>query len=53
MNMGTRLFVGALAAANIIQPVSGRPGWSRLTMITQVDPGGFAPASIMNQVGVG
>mmetsp|Transcript_9735 Transcript_9735/g.13308 ORF Transcript_9735/g.13308 Transcript_9735/m.13308 type:complete len:557 (-) Transcript_9735:40-1710(-) len=37
-------------AANIIQPVPGNPNACKLTMITQLDPGGFAPPVIVNNV---
>lgn len=37
-------------AANIIQPVPGDARKSRLTMITQLDPGGFAPPVAINHV---
>lgn len=36
--------------ANIIQPIPGKSNMCRLTMITQVDPGGFAPPMIINHV---
>jgi len=36
--------------ANIIQPVPRAPHLCRLTMLTQVDPGGFAPPVIVNQI---
>lgn len=39
-----------ILGANIIQPVPGNPQRSKLTMITQVDPGGFTPPMIVNQV---
>lgn len=39
-----------ILGASIIQPVPGNPRRSKLTMITQVDPGGFTPPMIVNQV---
>eukprot|EP01039_Chlorochromonas_danica_P000263 gene263-282_t len=36
--------------ANIIQPIPGKSNMCRLTMITQVDPGGFAPPMIINHL---
>lgn len=36
--------------ANIIQPVRGHPNRCRLVVLTQVDPGGFAPPMIVNQI---
>lgn len=39
-----------ILGANIIQPVQGHPHMAKLTMITQVDPGGFAPPMIVNKV---
>lgn len=37
-------------AANIIQPIPGHPNKCRLTMITQMDPGGFAPPMAVNHI---
>lgn len=37
-------------AANIIQPIPGDSRKSRLTMLTQLDPGGFAPPVAINHV---
>jgi hypothetical protein len=37
-------------AANIIEPIPGQKHKAHVTMITQVDPGGFAPAFIVNKV---
>jgi hypothetical protein len=37
-------------AANIIQPIKGSPNRCKLTMITQVDPGGFVPPVLMNHM---
>ena len=37
-------------AANIIQPVPGNARKSRITMLTQLDPGGFAPPVAINHV---
>ena len=37
-------------AANIIQPVPGDARKTRLTMLTQLDPGGFAPPVAINHV---
>ncbi len=39
-----------LMGANIIQPVAGKPGQALFTIVTQVDPGGFAPPAIVNKV---
>lgn len=39
-----------ILAANIIQPVAGNPNQCHLTMLTQMDPGGFAPPSIINHI---
>jgi hypothetical protein len=36
--------------ANIIQPLPQDPNKCKLTMITQVDPGGFTPPMIVNHV---
>ncbi len=38
--------------ANIIRPIKDNPKACELTMITQVDPGGFAPPMILNHVSV-
>lgn len=40
-----------VVAANIIRPVPGQPNQCAMTMLTQVDPGGFAPPYIINTVG--
>lgn len=37
-------------AANIIQPIKGSSNKCKLTMITQVDPGGFVPPVLMNHM---
>lgn len=37
-------------AANIISPVKGKPNQALCTMLSQVDPGGFAPAVIVNRL---
>mmetsp|Transcript_10523 Transcript_10523/g.17695 ORF Transcript_10523/g.17695 Transcript_10523/m.17695 type:complete len:87 (+) Transcript_10523:2-262(+) len=34
--------------ASIVQPIPGRPKYCKLTMITQVDPGGIIPPVLMN-----
>lgn len=39
-----------LMGANIIQPVPGKPHNAVFTIVTQVDPGGFAPPAIVNKV---
>jgi hypothetical protein len=39
-----------ILAANIIEPVPNQKGKTYLTMITQMDPGGFAPPIIVNKV---
>lgn len=39
-----------ILGANIIQPVKGHKDQCRLTMIAQVDPGGFTPPVIINHV---
>eukprot|EP01031_Cornospumella_fuschlensis_P032160 gene32160-38900_t len=39
-----------ILGANIIQPIQGRKDQCRLTMITQVDPGGFTPPVIINHL---
>ena len=39
-----------ILAANIIQPIAGNPNQCHLTMLTQMDPGGFAPPSIINHI---
>jgi len=39
-----------IAGASIIQPVKNHPKKCRLTMLTQLDPGGFLPPVIVNQV---
>eukprot|EP01038_Epipyxis_sp_PR26KG_P007887 gene7887-10703_t len=39
-----------ILAANIIQPIQGKPNHCKLTMITQMDPGGFAPAPFVNKI---
>lgn len=46
----TRNYVRAsiVLGASIIQPVPGDPRRSRLTMITQLNPGGFAPPAVVN-----
>lgn len=36
--------------ANIIQPIPGKPNTCKVTMITQVDPGGFSPPVVINMV---
>lgn len=36
--------------ASIIQPMKGNPNKCRLTMMTQVDPGGFSPPLIVNHI---
>ena len=35
-------------AANIMQPIKGRPNHCDVTMMTQIDLGGFAPTPIVN-----
>ncbi len=37
-------------AANIMQPVKGKPNLCKVTMMTQLDPGGFAPAPAVNKI---
>lgn len=37
-------------AANIMQPIKGKPNQCDVTMMTQLDLGGFAPAPIVNQL---
>lgn len=46
----TRNFVRAevVLGASIIQPIPGDSRRSRLTMITQLNPGGFAPPTLIN-----
>ena len=46
----TREYVRAsiVLGASIIQPVPGDSRRSRLTMITQLNPGGFAPPTLVN-----
>lgn len=39
-----------LMGANIIQPVPGKPNQAVFTIVTQVNPGGFAPPAIVNKV---
>ena len=39
-----------LIGANIIQPIPNDPHSSRFTMLTQVDPGGFSPPVVINQI---
>lgn len=39
-----------MLAANIIEPIKGQPNKCKLTMLTQLDPGGFFPAAIVNNV---
>ena len=39
-----------LLAANIMQPVKGKPNLCKVTMMTQLDPGGFAPAPAVNKI---
>ena len=37
-------------AANIMEPVKGKPNLCKVTMMTQLDPGGFAPAPAVNKI---
>jgi hypothetical protein len=37
-----------ILAANIIEPIAGNSKKSKLTMLSQVDPGGIIPASVVN-----
>lgn len=37
-------------AANIMQPIKGKPNQCDVTMMTQLDLGGFAPAPIVNKL---
>lgn len=48
----TKQFVrgAVLIGANIIQPMPNDPHLSRLTILTQVDPGGFSPPVVINQL---
>ena len=39
-----------LIGANIIQPIPNDPSSSRFTMLTQIDPGGFSPPIVINQI---
>lgn len=39
-----------ILAANIIQPIPNSPNKCKITMITQMDPGGFAPPVIVNHL---
>ena len=39
-----------ILGANIMQPIPGCPKQCRLTMVTQVDPGGLTPPVIINHV---
>ena len=36
--------------ANIMQPILNEPNKCRLTMVTQIDPGGFTPPVLVNHV---
>ncbi|CAM9738809.1 unnamed protein product [Discosporangium mesarthrocarpum] len=48
----TRKYVRAeiIMGANIIRPDPANPNRTRFTMLTQVDPGGIAPAWIINKI---
>ena len=37
-------------AANIMRPIKGKPNLCEVTMMTQLDPGGFAPAPAVNKI---
>ena len=39
-----------ILAGNIIQPISGQPKKCKLTMLTQVDPGGVIPPWVINHI---
>lgn len=39
-----------LLGANIIEPIPGMKGQCRFTMLTQLDPGGFSPPVVVNQI---
>jgi hypothetical protein len=39
-----------ILAANIIQPITGNKKKCNVTMLTQMDPGGFAPAPAVNRI---
>ena len=39
-----------ILAGNIIQPIPGQPKQCKLTMLTQVDPGGITPPWIINHI---
>eukprot|EP01035_Chromulina_nebulosa_P018524 gene18524-24242_t len=39
-----------ILGANIMQPIPNQPNKCKLTMLTQLDPGGFAPPMIVNHI---
>merc|ERR1712146_370713 len=50
-NQGASYIRGEIImGANIIQPMEGVPDKTRFTLVTQVNPGGFAPSWIVNKL---
>ena len=50
-NKGGKYIRGEIImGANIIQPIEGTPNKTKFTLVTQVNPGGFAPSWIVNKL---